>query len=131
MKLRISLAHERAKVLQVLGKHQEAVLDFNAVLDSCPNTPTALFRRGLSFQALERFDDAASDCEAARRMRPHEKCFQLNYLGLNDSAPIVLSAAGEEDLDTALILGCDDIVEAGREPLGFIRCPRGITADKV
>ena len=64
-------------------------------------------------------------------MRPHEKCFQLNYLGLNDSAPIVLSAAGEEDLDAALILGCDDIEEGGAEPIGFKRFLRGTTADRV
>ena len=113
VKLRVSLAHERAKVLQVLGRHGEALKDFNDVLDSTPNTPTALLRRGASLQALGRFDDAAGDYEAARRMRPKDPRFQLNYMGLSENKPMVLCLAGEEEEEDVKIMGCDELEEEG------------------
>ena len=78
--LRIAAAQERAKALQVLGRHRAAVEGFSAVLDSCPNTPTALMGRGLSFQALGLFDSASADCEAARRMAPGDARFQVDRM---------------------------------------------------
>jgi len=112
VQLRVSISHERAKVFQVLGRHVEAVEDFNEVLESCPNTPNALLRRGMSFQALARYEDAATDYETARRMRPDDTRFQLNYLGVWENKPVVLCMAGEEEEITE-ITGCDDLVDRG------------------
>jgi hypothetical protein len=66
--MRLSAAHERAKALQVLGRHDEAVLDFNDVLDSQPAAPNALFRRGISHKALRDFAKAADDIETAKQL---------------------------------------------------------------
>ena len=104
VRLRLCAAHERAKVLQVLGAHRDAIADFDVVLESAPATPTALFRRALVKRTLGDFAGAADDAEGARRLRRDDARFQLNYVGL-DCRAIVLCAAGEED--ALQIIGVD------------------------
>jgi tetratricopeptide (TPR) repeat protein len=106
--MRLSAAHERAKALQVLGRHDEAVLDFNDVLDSQPAAPNALFRRGISHKALRDFAKAADDIETAKQLtaRAEDRAIlNLNYVGISDVEAVVLVAAGEEPYN--LIRGID------------------------
>jgi len=109
VQLRVFATHERAKARQTLGDHAGALCDFSAVLDSCPNLPSALLRRGMSFKATGSFDAAAADFEAARRLRPQHPAYCLNYLGLAENPAIVLCAAGEEE--EVAILGVAETLE--------------------
>lgn len=52
VRLRIATTHERAKALQMVGRHQEAIADFSEVLSSCPTLASALFRRAFSYKHL-------------------------------------------------------------------------------
>ena len=45
--------HERAKAYQMIGYHEEAVQDFNAVIKKNPKNAHAHFRRAFSLKALK------------------------------------------------------------------------------
>jgi tetratricopeptide (TPR) repeat protein len=106
LRLRISATHERAKVLQLVGRHADAVADFTDVLVNCPSATAAYFRRGLSLRALRCYVSAADDLETARTMLPRDARFNVNYNVLQDIRAIVVNAAGEEPL--CMIIGLED-----------------------
>jgi tetratricopeptide (TPR) repeat protein len=97
--LRISSVHERAKALQMLSRHEEAIEDFNDVLDSTPTNSNAYFRRGCSYKFVRDFDRAAMDFELAKQLTPkydERAILNLNYIGISDVETVVLVASGEE-----------------------------------
>jgi len=47
--------HERAKCSQVVGNHEEAIIDFTRVLEMQPTNARALFRRGFSYKSLQKY----------------------------------------------------------------------------
>mmetsp|Transcript_36897 Transcript_36897/g.95548 ORF Transcript_36897/g.95548 Transcript_36897/m.95548 type:complete len:259 (-) Transcript_36897:569-1345(-) len=77
--LRILCIHERAKTLQLLGKHSEAIEEFDNVLVAQPWNARAFFRRAFSKKSLEDFEGAASDFEEAKRRDPHNPYLVVNY----------------------------------------------------
>ena len=98
-RLRVALLHERAKVRQLLGQDAAAVTDFNALLEAVPTSATALLRRALSRRAIGDPKGAADDAELARRLRPNDPNFKVNYTTLHDVRAIIFCSAGaEEDL---------------------------------
>jgi hypothetical protein len=98
LRLRLSATHERAKVLQLAGRHIEAVSDFTDVIVNCPTASAAFFRRGLSLRLMRCFTCAADDLETARTMLPRDQRFNVNYHALHDITAIVVNAAGEEPI---------------------------------
>jgi tetratricopeptide (TPR) repeat protein len=97
--LRISSVHERAKALQMLSRHEEAIEDFNDVLDSTPSNSNAYFRRACSYKFVRDFDKAALDFELAKQLTPkyeERALLNLNYVGIADIETVILVAAGEE-----------------------------------
>lgn len=94
--LRAALHHERAKALQMLGRHGDALTDFTLVLAHCPTSAHATFRRAFSARALKHYVAAGDDFETAAALCPADDRFAVNYNGLGDVAAIVLCAAGEE-----------------------------------
>ena len=97
--LRILSVHERAKALQMLSRHEEAIEDFNDVLDSTPTNSNAYFRRGCSYKFVRDFDRAALDFELAKQLTPkydERAVLNLNYIGISDIETVVLVASGEE-----------------------------------
>jgi len=97
LRLRASALHERAKVRQLLGDDARAIADFSAALALTPGAATALLRRALSRRACGDVAGAADDAERARRLRPDDARFRVNYATLHEVRAIVLCAAGEED----------------------------------
>ena len=53
-----------------LGRHEEALRDFNAVLRNSPGAAASLFMRGVILGLLNRKAEAAKDALPARRLRP-------------------------------------------------------------
>lgn len=94
--LRAALHHERAKALQMLGRHSEALTDFTLVLAHSPTSAHATFRRAFSARALKHYVAAGDDFETAAALCPSDERFAVNYNGLGDVTTIVLCAAGEE-----------------------------------
>lgn len=94
--LRAALHHERAKALQMLGRHSEALTDFTLVLAHCPTSAHATFRRAFSARALKHYVAAGDDFETAAALCPSDERFAVNYNGLGEVTTIVLCAAGEE-----------------------------------
>lgn len=109
LRLRTSAIHERAKALQVLLRHTEAVEDFTDLLANAPCTTSAFFRRGLSLRALRCYSFAADDLETARATLPRDERFNINYLVLNDTT--FPSHVGEEP--PSAILGLDGDADVG------------------
>ncbi|GIL69331.1 hypothetical protein Vretimale_13447 [Volvox reticuliferus] len=89
--------HELAKACQVIGDHTTALAHFNSVLQLQPNNARALLRRGLSLKCLRRYDEAAADLLAARRLEPSNPLMQLDMRALGKISFIELCAPGEED----------------------------------
>ena len=88
--------HERAKSNQMRSAFEEAVKDFGEVIEWQPRNAHAYFRRGFAFKSLRRYEDAAADFEAARRLQPDNPHLVVNYSQIHDIHVIVLCAAGEE-----------------------------------
>ena len=63
----------------LLHRHDEALACYSSVLKKQPNNCNALFRRGLVLKALKRYDEAATDLEAAKALRPLDARFYMNY----------------------------------------------------
>ena len=95
LRLRVAAVHERAKSLQALGRHADAVADFTDVLANSPGAVAAFFRRGLSLRALHRYAAAAVDLETARTVTRDDR-FAVNYLDLHDVAGVAGSIRGDE-----------------------------------
>ncbi|EFJ41281.1 hypothetical protein VOLCADRAFT_119734, partial [Volvox carteri f. nagariensis] len=93
--------HELAKACQVIGDHSIALGHFNAVLQLQPNNARALLRRGLSLKCLRRYDEAAADLLAARKLEPSNPLMQLDMRALGRGEGKVnfveLCTPGEED----------------------------------
>jgi tetratricopeptide (TPR) repeat protein len=94
--LRAALHHERAKTLQMLGRHAEAVAEFTAALAHTPTSAHATFRRAFSEKALRLYLAAGDDYETAAALQPGDERLAVNYAGLTQVHTIVLTAAGEE-----------------------------------
>jgi hypothetical protein len=107
LQLRLLACHERAKALQLAGRHAEAVEDFTDFLVNCPGATSAFFRRGFSLRALRCFACAADDLETARTMIPRDERFNINYSGLQNVQAIVVNAAGAEP--SYSIVGLEDM----------------------
>merc|ERR1711972_273391 len=89
--------HERAKSLQAVGKHEEALRDFHHVLDMQPANAHALFRRAFAFKALGLYHEAAEDFEAAKEFAPDDPRLVINYRQVSGTACMSLGPCGHED----------------------------------
>ncbi|GLI66721.1 hypothetical protein VaNZ11_010659 [Volvox africanus] len=89
--------HELAKACQIIGDHATALAHFNSVLQLQPNNARALLRRGLSLKCLRRYDEAAADILAARKLEPSNPLMQLDMRAVGKISFIELCAPGEED----------------------------------
>ncbi|PNW83652.1 hypothetical protein CHLRE_05g238260v5 [Chlamydomonas reinhardtii] len=89
--------HELAKACQVAGDAAAALTHFNAVLKLQPRNARALLRRGLALKCLKRYDEAAADLLAARRLEPANPLMQLDMRSLGSVSFIELCAPGDED----------------------------------
>jgi tetratricopeptide (TPR) repeat protein len=92
----ILILHERAKCLQMLTRHHEAIDDFNKVIALFPTDDRAIFRRGWSYKATKCFDLAAEDFEDAKLLAPDCPYYQLKYRGIRDIEVVVLVLPGNE-----------------------------------
>mmetsp|Transcript_34158 Transcript_34158/g.90254 ORF Transcript_34158/g.90254 Transcript_34158/m.90254 type:complete len:96 (+) Transcript_34158:243-530(+) len=88
--------HERAKSLQRIFRHAEALAEFNRVLMAQPKNAHAYFRRAFSLKALGRYEEAAGDLETAKAMSPDDPMLVVNYLQLHRTDAIELCRAGQE-----------------------------------
>jgi len=88
--------HERAKALQMFGRHDDAIIDFTTVLDARPRFANARFRRAFSYKSLGKFEEAAKDFEDARLQQPHNPRLVVNYLQMRDCPYIELVCPGQE-----------------------------------
>ncbi|GFR50022.1 hypothetical protein Agub_g12172, partial [Astrephomene gubernaculifera] len=89
--------HELAKACQVSGDHAAALSHFSRVLQLQPRNARALLRRGLALKALRRYEEAAEDLLAARRLEPHNPALRLDLRALGNVNYVELCAPGEED----------------------------------
>ncbi|GLC44661.1 hypothetical protein PLESTM_001626900 [Pleodorina starrii] len=89
--------HELAKACQVSGDPATALLHFNSVLALQPANARALLRRGLALKALRRYEEAAADLLAARRLEPGNPLMQLDMRALGKVNYVELCMPGEED----------------------------------
>jgi tetratricopeptide (TPR) repeat protein len=64
------LHHNRGQVLSALGRHEEALADFDHVIGVDPNYPEYRFDRGNLYSKLGRYTEAIADYEAAMRLTP-------------------------------------------------------------
>ncbi|PNH01423.1 hypothetical protein TSOC_012700, partial [Tetrabaena socialis] len=74
--------HELAKALQVRGDHAGALANFDRVLQQQPRNARALLRRGLAKKCLRRYDEAADDMLAARKLDPNNPLMQIDMRAL-------------------------------------------------
>ena len=101
--------HERAKAYQMIEYHEEAVIDFNAVVKKNPKNAHAHFRRAFSLKALkvskihlstiyavQRYPEAADDFEKAKNLDPLNSQLVINHKKLQNMICIVLCEPGEE-----------------------------------
>ncbi len=90
--------HERAKCLQMIGKHEDAIEDFSKVIKEKDDDDRAIFRRGWSYNTLGLLLLAAEDIERARRLNPEKQIYEVNYRCIGDVETIILLEAGKERL---------------------------------
>ncbi|KAF1328316.1 Mitochondrial import inner membrane translocase subunit tim16, partial [Globisporangium splendens] len=87
---------ERAKALQLEKYFEEAIDDFDFVIQHNPNNAHAYFRRGFAHKSLGNLQDAASDFEATKLLDPANLQLVVNYKEIKGTECIVLCAPGEE-----------------------------------
>eukprot|EP01041_Mallomonas_annulata_P002524 gene2524-4908_t len=74
----------RGKALQRLGRHEEAVTDFNTCVEFNENDAHACFRRAWSYKALGKYEMAAVDFEHAKNIRFDDPNFAIQYRSIHD-----------------------------------------------
>ena len=89
--------HELAKSRQACGDYYGAVEAFNRVILIQPRNARALFRRGLAYRSLGRYEEAAKDMEQAKILDPTEPAFHVNYKALSGVDVIEIAKSGLED----------------------------------
>lgn len=67
---RATLYHNRGQILAALGRADEALADFDQVIEADPNYPQYRFDRGNLLAGQARHAEALADYEAARRLSP-------------------------------------------------------------
>jgi len=80
----------------MIGDHQAAIDDFNAVIRMKPDDDRACFRRGWSYKSLGLYELAAEDFEKAKSINPRQKLYNLNYRLIGDIETIILLPPGKE-----------------------------------
>ena len=90
--------HERAKAHQMIGMHEEAIKDFNALLKRNPSNAHAYFRRAFSLKAIKKFAEAADDFQKAQDLDDKNPLLVVNHKKLKSVECIVLCEPGEEKL---------------------------------
>jgi len=80
----------------MIGDHQAAIDDFNAVIRMKPDDDRAFFRRGWSYKSLGLYELAAEDFEKAKSINPRQKLYNLNYRLIGDIETIILLPPGKE-----------------------------------
>ena len=94
--------HERAKALQLCdgaddcGRLEEAIVDFDLVIERNYKNAHAYFRRGFCHKSAGNYDRAAEDFERARALDPNNPALAINYRNIGDVECIVLVDAGRE-----------------------------------
>lgn len=88
--------HERAKALQLEKYYDEAIDDFNFVIQHNPNNAHAYFRRGFAHKSLGHLPEAASDFETAKLLDPTNLQLVINYKEIRDTECVILCPPGEE-----------------------------------
>ena len=61
-------AKRRGDAYRNLGRYNEAVADFTAVINATPNDPEAYRRRGLAYRLAKNYGKAADDFRAVLRL---------------------------------------------------------------
>ena len=69
----------RGKLYQCQSRHADAIREFTLSIKEVPDNAYAIFRRGWSYKATEKFDLAGSDFETAKFMKPNDPNFAINY----------------------------------------------------
>jgi tetratricopeptide (TPR) repeat protein len=67
---RATLHHNRGQILAALGRTDEALADFDRVIEADPNYPEYRFDRGNLLAGQDRYDEALADYEATMRLSP-------------------------------------------------------------
>lgn len=78
--------------------HEQAIKDFNLVIEQNPRNAHAYFRRAFSLKALKNYPSAADDFEKARNLAPLDPKMVINYKKLKGVSCIVLCEPGEEPI---------------------------------
>ena len=76
--------HERAKCFTLVQMYENALEDFNIVLEKQPKNANALFGRGFAYKNLGMFQDAANDWERAKVLDPSNPKLCINYKHVYD-----------------------------------------------
>jgi tetratricopeptide (TPR) repeat protein len=82
--------------LFILELYQEAVDDFNEVINLQPHNAHAFFGRGLAYKNMKKYEEAAEDFEKAKECQPNNPALMINYKKLYDVKYIKLCDPGEE-----------------------------------
>lgn len=82
----------------MINYDEQAVEDFNAVIERNPKNAHAHFRRAFSLKALKKYAEAADDFERAKDLAPLDPKMVVNYKKLKGVSCIVLCEPGEEPL---------------------------------
>ena len=88
--------HERAKALQLCGRLEESLADFDRVIERNPRNAHAYFRRAFVHKSMSNFDRAAEDFERARALDPNNPALAISYRNIGQIEVIILCDAGRE-----------------------------------
>jgi len=69
---RVVAYENRGVAKDELGRHEEAIEDFNKALDLKPRSADIYVHRGISKKNLERYDDAIKDYQTAKKYEPDD-----------------------------------------------------------
>ena len=61
-----------------LGQHEEAIKDYNKVIELNPNESAAYNNRGAAKKNLGQYEDALRDCKKALELCPNDNLFKRN-----------------------------------------------------
>ena len=88
--------HERAKALQLCGRLEESLADFDRVIERNPRNAHAYFRRAFVHKSMSNFDRAAEDFERSRALDPNNPALAISYRNIGQIEVIILCDAGRE-----------------------------------